>query len=255
MIDVDGLEGVYVQPDGMSKIKFNDLRKLEKEGLNWTLLKDANLLENLESPFIDIENKAQYIWCPEMIREGSGKKGAVISIDNLTGEDFFKVPELPVEIAEVETEKPVETEIPEKSKIKKIGNVPIDDIPEEGSVIFTKEIFFIQNSNEFKDYTSAKEDLDEIVQIMNDYPEYTLSIFGNIGTNNKSTTIDSKTTFTDINTGKIVDSTIGELMNIRAKRIYNYLIKEGIDASRLNYGQGAIYNNTTGLKTSFVLKN
>ena len=152
--------------------------------------------------------------------------------------------------------------VPNDQPSMDVADVPQNDIPPsykgrpvKEKLTVTEDIPFKKNSDKFYDLDVAEETLKDLVQTLIDFPQLTLYIAGNVGSSYLKITGHSKEALdqsTMLN-GKWVPAR--DLMNARARSVYNYLISKGIDPSRLTPGPGNVYNTGSGKKTSFELRN
>jgi RHS repeat-associated protein len=121
---------------------------------------------------------------------------------------------------------------------------------------YNREVKFKSNSNDFYNVEATDEALSELVNSLKADPAINVLIMGNTGTEtndpnetygNSDAALNSPATINGTN------GTIRDLMNARAKAVFNYLIRHGIDPNRLKYGPGTRYNNPSGRKTTFRL--
>jgi outer membrane protein OmpA-like peptidoglycan-associated protein len=134
------------------------------------------------------------------------------------------------------------------------ASFPIPDAGEKAS--FSKDILFISSSDRLYGIPANDQVLSELVKTLQDFSQVTLFIYGNVQIDG-GTAGNSQAALTQEVRYNGQWRTANDLMVGRARAVYNYLIRKGIDPKRLNFGAGNVYNNTTRdmKKTSFEVRN
>ncbi|KAF2519650.1 hypothetical protein E0W68_03090 [Flavobacterium salilacus subsp. salilacus] len=123
------------------------------------------------------------------------------------------------------------------------------EIKSDGRTTFDADIKFA-NSSTSLDNSSAHKTLKNLIKTLVDYPQLTILIHGN------ASFITSESI--DSNTGAKVDGqrgTIGQLQLGRARAIEAYLIRKGINPSRIRVTRGKISTNGSLPSATFTVKN
>jgi outer membrane protein OmpA-like peptidoglycan-associated protein len=159
-----------------------------------------------------------------------------------------------ISYASVETEKINYSQVEVPPLITNIFIPPIS-MKEGEKLTYNKEIRFETNSDRFYNIEATDDALSELVNSLKSDPAINVFIQGNTGEPNDPDEIygssdDALNSPVFVN-GKM--KTTRDLMNARAKAVFNYLIRHGIDSKRLKYGPGIRYNNISGRKTTFKL--
>lgn len=112
-------------------------------------------------------------------------------------------------------------------------------LPKIGDKIILEGIMFYQDRDVIMD--ESKEALEELVVYLNENPNVKFKLLGHICCGDKTEPYQD---VINVRTGK------KNLSEARAKSLYNYLLKNGIDKSRMRY-KGMAFRNPTGKGSDF----
>jgi len=125
-----------------------------------------------------------------------------------------------------------------------------------GKISFSENIYFVSSSDRLYDIPSNSKVLNNLVQTLQDFPQVTMFIYGNVQIKNgisghSPSALKQKVRYN----GQW--KTANDLMIGRARAVYKYLISKGIDPRRLKYGAGNVYDSSKKdmKKTSFEVRN
>jgi outer membrane protein OmpA-like peptidoglycan-associated protein len=121
---------------------------------------------------------------------------------------------------------------------------------------FAEDVHFVGSSDRFYDAAYTEKTLSDLVKTLQESPQLTVLILGNVDIN----------THTMGNSAAALQQQVkyngqwkpaSDLMVGRARAVFNYLVRKGIDPVRLIYGSGNVLDtpDNSGMKTTFILKN
>ena len=134
-------------------------------------------------------------------------------------------------------------------------SIPIPTRPGERRP-FVQDIYFVSSSDRFDKSGNNDQQLDALVKTLEDFQRLALYIYGNLDIDGDIVG-NSQAALSQLVRYNGQWRPAGDLMSGRAKAIYNYLVRRGIDPRRLDYRKGNVYNSGNGRfkKTSFELVN
>jgi len=269
-IDIDGLEKYivcYYYSDLGEVSKISIIRSVDIEGN----VQENNIRDSKSVKITDKEVLVQHYY-----DNGKGQYAPTTSRDNLTEEEKKIISE------EVTTSTPFYKKTDEKGNTKSFGGFTNGDIFTSGSMLktiktfdlapkfkgtevpkgssssFSETISFNSSSDVFTNESTVAKQLSELVTFLNTNKDASAFIVGNLNATDLSTGHgDDVLKATRCLNGNC-DKTALDVMNARAKKVYDKLIDLGVDKSQLNYGAGNNYpdksDKAIGLNTTFVIK-
>jgi RHS repeat-associated protein len=126
-------------------------------------------------------------------------------------------------------------------------------IPPGKKINYTERIKFNIKSDHFSDENTVRSQLGDLVKLLMNNTGISVHIVGNVmGDGIQGSSPEALAQPSKLNGEGI---TSGGLMNARARAVFNFLVKAGVNPKQLSYGYGNVMKGEAGLSVSFRISN